>query len=65
MTRYTERKEAESKKALADSIAMRKRVEHLQMQITNAELAGKDGFDAEKYMVKRKSACAIKNLCQN
>ena len=56
ITRYTVQKEAEAQRVLLESKAMRDRVAHLQMQISNAELAGKDGFDADKYMVKRKLA---------
>ena len=47
MTRYTEQKEAEAQRVLMESKAMRERVNHLQMQITHAIRAGKDGFDAE------------------
>jgi hypothetical protein len=56
ITRYTEQKEAEAQRVLMESKAMRERVNHLKMQITHAIRAGKDGFDADKFMVKRKVA---------
>ena len=56
MTRYTELAEAKVQSDLLKAKAMRDRVNFLNSQITNAELAGKDGFDSEKYMVKRKVA---------
>jgi len=56
MTRYTEQAEAKAQNDLLQAKAMRDRVNFLKSQITNAELAGKDGFDGEKYMVKRKVA---------
>ena len=56
LTRSAQEKIAAAQRAQADAERICRDVETLQMQITNAELAGKDGFDSEKYMVKRKVA---------
>jgi hypothetical protein len=55
MERYAEREAANLKDAAAYLESHREQVRVLRLQIEEAEKEGRDGFDDEKYMVKRKA----------
>jgi hypothetical protein len=55
MERYAEREAANLKDVAACLESHRERVRVLRLQIEEAEKEGRDGFDDERYMVKRKA----------